>query len=86
MADKIFVEGMYFEKPNDKAPEFVKGKISVNALRFYNFMEKHKNGGGYVNIDLKKSREGKYYLELNTYQPKKEYKEPEIVLDDESPF
>lgn len=77
MADKIFAEGMYFEKPHENAPEFVKGKISIKVAQAVPFLEKHENGGGYVNLDLKKSKEGKLYLELNQYiKEKKEEPHP----------
>ena len=68
MSDTIFADGLYFEKPNEKAPEFIKGKISIKVDEFIPFLEKHKNGGGYVNLDLKKAKSGKLYVALNDYK------------------
>lgn len=65
--ENVFAEGFYFEKPHEKAPEFVKGKISIKVAEFIPFLEKHKNGGGYVNLDLKKAKSGKLYVALNDY-------------------
>lgn len=67
--ETIFVDGMRFEKPHQNAPEFVKGKISVNADNFTEFLNKHKNEKGYININLKKSKAGNLYLELDTWKP-----------------
>lgn len=62
---------MFFDKPKAKAPEWIKGTISVKVEDFLAFAEEHMNEKGYLNIDLKKSKEGKYYLALNEYKPKK---------------
>jgi hypothetical protein len=54
----------------EKTP-WILAKISILAPAFTNFLQKHQNKGGYVNLDLKKSEtKGTYYLELNTWQPK----------------
>ena len=43
---------------------------------FKPFLDKHTKNG-WVNIDLKKSQSGKYYGEINTWQPKQESKASE---------
>jgi len=68
MAENIFVNGMIFKKPREGAPEFIKGSISIKAEELIPFIEQHKDATGWVNIDLKKSREGKLYLALNNYK------------------
>lgn len=77
--DIIFIDGLKFEKPNDKAPEFVKGKLSIHAERLTTFIAQHKNENGYLNIDLCKSKKGDLYLKLNTY--KKTVDIPQDVRD-----
>ena len=67
-SNTIFVDGMEFNKPSDKPPEFIKGKISIHAARLTAFIEEHKNERGYLNIDLCKSAKGNLYLKLNTYK------------------
>lgn len=64
-------DGIFFERPKEGTPEFVKGKLSFNVNRFIMYLEKHKNEKGYVNLDLLKSKGGKLYLKLNNYKPKK---------------
>ena len=79
--EKIFVDGMRFEKPNEKAPEWVKGKISIKADKLIEFIEKHKSAKGWLNIDLKKAKSGALYLELNTWASgKSENPDEEIKL------
>ena len=67
---KIFVDGMIFDRPNEKAPEWVKGKISINTKNFAEWLKQYSTKE-WLNIDLKLSQNtGKLYLELNTYEPK----------------
>ncbi len=64
----IFAEGLYFQK-RDKAPGFVIGGLSVKVIEFTKFLEQHQNNAGYVNVDIKQARSGKYYCELNQFKP-----------------
>lgn len=75
--DKIFVGGLIYKDPNDTAPKWLKGKLSVKVDEFKKFLDEHNNNG-WINIDLKVSQGGKAYAELNTWRPDKEkQKEPE---------
>lgn len=70
MAEKIFADGFRFEKPREGAPEFVKGRISIKVPEAIAFLQLHQSNAGWVNLDLKKSKEkGTLYLELNTFKP-----------------
>lgn len=73
--EKIFTEGLIVKR-NDNAPDFVIGNLSVKVDEFKPFLDKHSKNG-WVNIDLKRSQSGKYYGEINTWQPKKESKASE---------
>lgn len=80
----IFAEGIYFDKPGEKSPDFIKGKINIDLERLYTWGKAHVNGKGYVRLDLKKSREGKLYLSLNTWepmQPKPDFSQGEVTPD-----
>lgn len=69
----IFADGLRFIKPTEQTPEWIKGKISVKVDTFIEFLKKHQNENGWVNIDLRKSREkGELYFALNTFVPKKQ--------------
>lgn len=71
MADKIFADGFRFERPREGSPEFVKGKLSIKVPEAIVFLTLHQTNAGWVNLDLKKSKKGTLYLELNTFSPKK---------------
>jgi hypothetical protein len=66
--EKIFADGFIFKK-DEQAPEFVIGKISVKVEEATEFLKKNSNNG-WVNLDVKLSQGGKYYMELNTWKPK----------------
>lgn len=66
--ETIFANGMFFKKPHENAPDFVKGDISIKVDEFIQFLTKYKNSTGYVNLNLKKSRGGKLYIDLNTWE------------------
>ncbi len=80
--EKIFADGFRFEKPREGSPEFVKGRLSIKVPEAIAWLDKHQNNGGWCNLDLKKSKGGKLYLEWNNWQPKK--KTDDIV--DDNPF
>ncbi len=62
--------GFYFDKPREGAPDFVKGKLSIKVSEAMELIKKHENNAGYVNLDLLKSKAGKLYMTVNTFQPK----------------
>lgn len=68
--ENIFIDGMSVRRPSEKAPDFIKANISVNVEKFIKFANEHKNVKGWIDIDLKKSKEGKLYLALNEFKPK----------------
>jgi hypothetical protein len=68
MADKIFADGLIFKAPREGAPEFVKASISIKVAEFISFLEANVKPDGWLNLDVKESRGGKLYCELNTYQ------------------
>ena len=66
---KIFIEGIYFFKPNPKAPSWIKGNININFQQFKEFIKKQDFKEPVMKIDLNKSdKTGKYYFTLNTYK------------------
>lgn len=70
--ESILVDGMFFKKPHENAPDFVKGSVSMKADELVAFLQKHKKADGWVNVDLLKSKDGsKLYFKLNTFQPEK---------------
>lgn len=65
MEEKIFADGFSFKR-NDKAPEFVVGRLSMKVDEAIAFIKNHQKNG-WINLDVKKARTGNFYLELDTY-------------------
>lgn len=71
-----FIDGMRIEKPNEKAPEWVKLKISFKVDDFIKFAKAHQDRG-WLNVDLRKSKQGKLYLALNDFKPQSNNRDEE---------
>jgi len=65
--DKIFVDGLLFNRPHEKAPDFVKGELSIKVEALTRWLAEHGEGKEWLNADLKISKQGKLYFELDTY-------------------
>lgn len=76
--ETIFADGMIFKRPHENAPDFVKGAISIKVDEFKEFLDKHANNG-WVNLDLKKSKNDKLYLQLNDYKSRKPLEKPDFI-------
>jgi hypothetical protein len=72
MADNIeFVDGLIVKAPNPKAPDFVKASISIKVADLGVWLRaKHKAGEEWVNIDVKESKNGRWYAAVSTFKPK----------------
>jgi len=71
MSDKQFPKGFLFKR-NEKAPEYIIGQLSIKVEDAIAYLEEKKSESGYVNIDVKLSKGGTYYMELNTWKPTKD--------------
>lgn len=67
MSDTKFIPGLFFKDPHQNAPDFVmaKGSIKVADLRAW----LAEQSGEWVNFDLKRSREGKPYAQIDDWKP-----------------
>ena len=65
--EKIFADGFIFKR-NEKAPEFVIGRISIKVEDAVAFLKQHQDNG-WVNLGVKQARSGNYYIELDTFKP-----------------
>ena len=86
MADeKVFADGFIFKR-NENAPDFVVGNVSVKVDEAIAFL-KASQKKGWVNLNIKQSQGGKYYTELDTWQPKEKSSQSEpIKQTDDLPF
>lgn len=88
MQEKVFADGFVFKR-NEKAPDFVVGNVSVKVEEATAFLKQHAKNG-WVNLQIKNSQGGKYYIELDTFEPKAQAQAPaqqsEPVNDGTLPF
>lgn len=80
--EKIFIDGMSVKAPRTNAPDFVKGSVSFRVVEMIAFLKANDNNG-WVNADIKESKGGKWYAELNTW---KKDNEPEKDIQDSNEF
>jgi hypothetical protein len=66
--EKIFADGFLFKR-NEKAPDFVVGRLSIKVEDAIAFMHQHQKNG-WVNLGVKTARSGNYYIELDTFEAK----------------
>ena len=67
MADGTFIKGLFYKLPHANAPEFVKGKLSIKSKELIDFI--NEQNSEWINVDLKISRDGKPYAQLDTWKP-----------------
>lgn len=65
--EKIFADGFSFKR-NEKAPDFVVGRLSIKADDGVAFIRANEKNG-WVNLNIKTARSGNHYVELDTYEP-----------------
>jgi hypothetical protein len=64
--EKIFADGFSFKR-NEKAPDFVIGRLSMRVEEAVAFIKQHERNG-WVNLNIKTARSGNHYVELDTYE------------------
>ena len=65
--EKVFADGFIFKR-KENAPEFVVGSMSIKVDEAMAFLAQNETKG-WVNLDVKLSKGGKYYVELDTWKP-----------------
>ena len=89
MSEKEFPAGLFAKSPGENAPDFVKAKLSIKRKDLGNWLRGKDDE--WLNFDVKESREGKWYVELDTWKPDKDkatqaVEESREFLDDDLPF
>ncbi len=70
MDDIKFADGIYFKEPHQNAPDFVKGKLSIQKQKLMEWLEGMDAGEeGYINLDIKVAKSGKCYIAVDTWKP-----------------
>lgn len=69
MTNNKYVDGAWFNKPHQNAPDFVLGGISYHKEKFLEWLQAQTpDEKGYVKTQVKAGKDtGKPYMELDTY-------------------
>ena len=67
-----FVDGFYYNEPDEKTPSFILARLSFNKARFLTWLDNQVDDNGYVKVDVLRSKDGsKIYATLNDWKPKR---------------
>ncbi len=70
MSDIQFPSGLTVKAPHERAPEYVKAKISIHRARLIAWLQTQE--GEWINLDVKASRDGKWYAAVDDWKPQKQ--------------
>ena len=65
--DTEFVDGLIVKAPRNGAPEYVKAQISIKREELIAWLS--GKGGEWINVDVKVSKNGKWYAAVNDWKP-----------------
>ena len=64
MSEVIFPEGIFVKEPHEKAPDFVKGRLSIKKSALLAWLEGRDE---WTNLDIKRSKGNTLYLQVDTW-------------------
>tara|TARA_R100000808_G_scaffold24538_1_gene56774 strand:- start:4515 stop:4802 length:288 start_codon:yes stop_codon:yes gene_type:complete len=75
--DKEYPNGLYVKAPSPKAPDFVKGSISINIENFLEYLaKKSESGEEWLRLDIKegfnideRTGQKKWHSSVNNWKP-----------------
>ena len=89
--ENIFIDGLIVKEPHERAPEFVKAKLSIKREELIAWLQ--NQSGDWINADVKVSRGGKWYAAVDTWKPRESgntqsapANTPPPDFDDDIPF
>lgn len=62
-----FVDGLIIKAPHEKAPDFVKLRMSIKREELIGWLT--QKDGDWINLDVKESRNGKLYAAVDNWKP-----------------
>jgi hypothetical protein len=75
MSDAKFIEGLIVKAPNERAPEYVKAKLSIKRQELMAWLQAQQ--GDWINADVKVSQGGKWYAAVDEWKPDGKRTEPQ---------
>jgi hypothetical protein len=82
--DNTFPKGLIVKRPHENAPDFIKAKLSFKVDEFVEWLKGAVDERGWVNVDLKVSKEKKLYTQQDNWKP--ETKDDGAISADQIPF
>jgi hypothetical protein len=67
MSDIQYINGLIVKAPNERAPEYVKAKLSIKRAELIEWLQ--GQSGDWINADVKVSQGGKWYCAVDTWKP-----------------
>lgn len=67
MSDNKFINGLIVKAPNERAPEYVKARISIRREELIAWLQTEH--GEWINADIKVSQGGKWYAAVDDWKP-----------------
>lgn len=71
MEPKIFADGIKYIEKSEKAPAWMLASLSIDIETFKRFLDDNHRNSRYMKLDIKLSKKGTPYIELNTWKPEK---------------
>ena len=65
--EKEFVDGLIVKTPNEKAPQWVKANIAIKREELIGWLQKKQ--GEWINLQMKESKSGGLYVEVDNWKP-----------------
>ena len=65
--DAEFIAGLIAKAPNEKAPQYVKAKLSIKREELIAWLQSKE--GDWINADIKVSAKGNWYVQVDSWKP-----------------
>lgn len=67
MSDNKFINGLIVKEPNERAPDYVKARLSIKRAELIAWLQSEQ--GEWINADIKVSQGGKWYAAVDDWKP-----------------
>jgi hypothetical protein len=67
MSDIKYIDGLIVKAPNERAPDYVKAKLSIKRVELIAWLQQQE--GDWINADVKVSQNDKWYAAVDTWKP-----------------
>lgn len=67
MNEAPFINGMSVKKPGERAPSYIIANLSIKRDELITFLQAQE--GEWINAQIKESKQGKWYIALDSWKP-----------------